>query len=418
MTTMTQVSVSEQARLGHREVTGGVDTHKDTHTAAAVDARGQVLGHREFPATQLGYAALLAWLRGFGQLLVVGVEGTGAYGAGLTQYLQAAGVELVEVDRPDRTARRRHGKSDPVDAQAAARAAQSGRATGIPKTRGGRVDALRALRVARRSAVAARADAQRRIKSLLVAAPDPLRAQLRELGVRELVAHCATRRPDRAAAADPTTATVLALRSLARRHQQLSTEITELDALITPLVTALNPTLLALAGVGPDVAGQLLVTAGDNPHRLRSDAAFAMLCGAAPLPASSGRTTRHRLNRGGDRHANAALHRIVLCRLHWDPRARAYAQQRTTEGLSKPEIIRCLKRYVAREVYTALLNPTPHPLTPDPSSVPASSCAAPEESTCSARSAARTNDVDTDQRRKTITAGGRTTPGNPPRNTA
>jgi hypothetical protein len=169
-----------------------------------------------------------------------------------------------------------------------------------------------------------------------------------------------------------------------------------------------------VAGVGPDVAGQLLVTAGDNPHRLRSDAAFAMLCGAAPLPASSGRTTRHRLNRGGDRHANAALHRIVLCRLHWDPRARAYAQQRTTEGLSKPEIIRCLKRYVAREVYTALLNPTPHPLTPDPSSVPASSCAAPEESTCSARSAARTNDVDTDQRRKTITAGARTTPGNPP----
>jgi transposase len=420
MTTMTQVSVSEQARLGHREVTGGVDTHKDTHTAAAVDARGQVLGHREFPATQAGYAALLAWLRGFGQLLVVGVEGTGVYGAGLTQYLQAGGVELVEVDRPDRTARRRHGKSDPVDALAAARAAQSGRATGIPKTRGGRVDALRALRVARRSAVAARADAQRRIKSLLVAAPDPLRAQLRELGVRELVAHCATRRPDRAAAADPTTATVLALRSLARRHQQLSTEITELDALITPLVTALNPTLLALAGVGPDVAGQLLVTAGDNPHRLRSDAAFAMLCGAAPLPASSGRTTRHRLNRGGDRHANAALHRIVLCRLHWDPRTRAYAQQRTTEGLSKPEIIRCLKRYVAREVYTALLNPallTPHPLTPAPSSVPASSCAAPEESTCSARSAARTNDVDTDQRRKTITAGGRTTPDNPTRNT-
>jgi transposase len=145
---------------------------------------------------------------------------------------------------------------------------------------------------------------------------------------------------------------VLALRSLARRHQQLSTEITELDALVTPLVTplvtALNPTLLALAGVGPDVAGQLLVTAGDNPHRLRSDAAFAMLCGAAPLPASCGRTTRHRLNRGGDRHANAALHRIVLCRLHWDPRARAYAQQRTTEGLSKPEIIRCLIGEVSR----------------------------------------------------------------------
>ena len=331
--TMTQVSVSEQARPGRREVTGGVDTHKDTHTAAAVDARGQVLGHREFPATQVGYAALLAWLRGFGQLLVVGVEGTGVYGAGLTQYLQAGGVELVEVDRPDRTARRRHGKSDPVDAQAAARAAQSGRATGIPKTRGGRVDALRALRVARRSAVAARADAQRRIKSLLVTAPDPLRRQLRELGVRELVAHCATRatrRPDRGAAADPTTATVLALRSLARRHQQLSAEIAELDALITPLVTALNPTLLALAGAGPDVAGQLLVTAGDNPHRLRSDAAFAMLCGAAPLPASSGRTTRPaQPRRRPPRQRRAAPHRAVPAALGpAHPRLRQAAHHR------------------------------------------------------------------------------------------
>ena len=363
MPTMTHPDRVEQApvELTCSTVTGGVDTHKDTHTAAALDQTGRLLGHRQFPTTPAGYAALLGWLRSFGLLIVVGMEGTGVYGAGLAQFLQTAGVELVEVDRPDRKARRWQGKSDPVDAEAAARAAQAGRATGTPKTRGGQVDALRALRVARRSAVAARADAQRQIKALIVTAPDALRMTLRGLGDRELIAHCATRRPDRAAAADPATATVLALRALARRHQQLSVEITELDTLIGPLVAAINPALLQLTGVGADVAGQLLVTAGDNPARLRSEAAFAMLCGAAPLPASSGRTVRHRLNRGGDRQANAALYRIVLCRLRWDPRTRAYAARRTTEGMSKPEIIRCLKRYIAREIYTALL--TPHNLT-------------------------------------------------------
>jgi transposase len=369
---MTQPGTDEQTCV---QVTGGVDTHADTHTAAALDQTGGLLGHRQFPATPPGYAALLAWLCGFGQLVAVGVEGTGAYGAGLAQFLQilqtagTAGVELVEVDRPDRRARRRSGKSDPIDAEAAARAAQAGRAVGVPKTRGGRVDALRALRVARRSAVTARAEAQTQMKSLIVTAPEPLRTTLRAVSDRELVAHCTTRRPDRTRVEDPTVAAMLALRSLARRHQQLTEEITELDTLIGPLVAALNPALLALTGVGPDTAGQLLVTAGDNPQRLRSEAAFAMLCGAAPLPASSGRTVRHRLNRGGDRHANAALYRIVLCRLRWDPRTRAYAARRTAEGLTRKEIIRCLKRYVAREVYTALLNP-------HPSSVPGSPCAA------------------------------------------
>ena len=298
---------------------------------------------------------MLAWLGTLGRLERVGVEGSGVYGAGLARFLQSAGVELVEVDRPDRKTRRWQGKSDPVDAEAAARAAQAGRASGVPKTRGGKVDALRALRVARRSAVAARADAQRQIKALIVTAPDALRTTLRGLGNRKLIALCATRRPDRAAAGDPAVATTHALRVLARRHQQLSVEIDELDALIGPLVTAINPTLIGLSGVGTDVAGQLLVTAGDNPQRLRSEAAFAMLCGAAPLPASSGRTHRHRLNRGGDRQANAALYRVVLCRLRWDPRTRAYAQRRTTEGMSKPEIIRCLKRYIAREIHRALV---------------------------------------------------------------
>ena len=339
------------------EVTGGVDTHKDTHTAAAVDSAGRVLGSAQFPATAAGYVALLAWLRAFGALVLVGIEGTGVYGHGLTRYLQAEGVPLVEVDRPDRKARRWQGKSDPVDAEAAARAALAQVRTGIPKQRDGRVEALRALRVARRSAVAHRADVQRRLKALVVTAPEDLRGALRDLPTERLIATCAASRPDRSKVADPAAATKIALRSLARRHQQLTEEIDDLDSLIAPLVEEINPGLLELNGVGPDVAGQFLVTAGENADRLRSEAAFAMLCGAAPLPASSGRTNRHRLNRGGDRQANAALYRIVLCRLRWDERTRAYAARRTADGLSKPEIIRCLKRYIAREIYK-LLTPT------------------------------------------------------------
>ncbi|BCB79514.1 IS110 family transposase [Phytohabitans flavus] len=333
------------------EVVGGVDTHLDTHTVAVIDLVGRVVGTEQFPATTAGYTALLAWMRGHGRLARVGVEGTGAYGAGLTRQLRNAGVEVIEVDRPDRKTRRSQGKSDPIDAVQAAKTALAGHRTGTPKQRDGRVEALRNLRVARRSAVEQRADTQRQIKTLIVTAPDELRARLRGLNVKQLIATCATLRPDRADAATPATAVKLALRCLARRHQQLSAEITDLDELLEPLVAAINPDLLAVHGVGPDVAGQLLVTAGENHDRLTSEAAFAMLCGAAPIPASSGKTSRHRLNRGGDRQANAALYRVVLTRLRWDPRTRAYAERRTKQGLSKKEIIRCLKRYVARELY-------------------------------------------------------------------
>jgi transposase len=333
------------------EIAGGVDTHCDTHTAAVIDMVGRVLGTQQFPATAAGYAALLAWMRTFGRLLRVGVEGTGAYGAGLARLLHAEGVDVIEVDRPDRKARRFQGKSDPIDAIAAAKSALAGERTGVPKRRDGRVEALRNLRVARRSAVDQRADAQRQIKALIVTAPEELRERLRGLGARQLIATCASLRPDRSDAASPATAAKISLRSLARRHQQLSAEIADLDQLLEPLVQAINPRLVSANGVGADVAGQLLVTAGHNHDRLTSEAAFAMLCGAAPIPASSGRTTRHRLNRGGDRHANAALYRIVLCRLRWDPRTRAYMERRTKEGLSKKEIIRCLKRYIARELY-------------------------------------------------------------------
>ncbi|TQJ08287.1 IS110 family transposase [Lapillicoccus jejuensis] len=344
------------------QVVGGVDTHLDTHTAAALDPVGRLLGHATFPADPGGYAALLAWLRSFGTVVVVGVEGTGAYGAGLTRHLRAEQVQLLEIDRPDRRARRSAGKSDPLDAEAAALAALARTRTGVPKVRDGRVEALRNLRVARRSAIDQRADCQRRIKTLIVTAAEPLRARLRGLPTRQLLAACAGLRPDLTRVGDPEQATKTALRALARRHHALSEEITDLDAVIDPLVAAINPQLVALNGVGADVAGQLLVTAGENSDRVHSEAAFAMLCGVAPIPASSGRTHRHRLNRGGDRQANAALYRVVLCRLRWDPRTQAYMHRRTEQGLSKKDIIRCLKRLIAREIYYVLnprLQPSP-----------------------------------------------------------
>jgi transposase len=343
-------------------VTGGVDTHGDTHHAAVVDEVGRELGHAEFPATSPGYRQLLAWMRGFGDIQRVGIEGTGAYGAGLSRHLRQASIVLVEVDRPDRKIRRRKGKSDPIDAYAAAKAALSGTATGTPKDRDGLVEAIRSIRVARRGAVKARTQTTNQIKALLVTAPADLREQLRGLATTALIEACARLRPnangaDLPTASDPVTAAAKsALRRLARRHQQLSTEIAEHDVDLAALTKTAAPGLLSLLGVGPEVAGQLLTTAGDNTARLRSESAFAHLCGVAPIPASSGRTDRHRLNRGGDRGANNALYTIVICRLRYDPATRAYAARRTKQGLSKTEIIRCLKRYVAREVFRVLQN--------------------------------------------------------------
>lgn len=336
------------------DIAAGVDTHLDTHTVAVIDTAGRRLGHRQFPADTAGYQALLSWVRSLGTVTIIGVEGTGAYGAGLARRLQDEHINTVEVDRPNRKTRRDQGKSDPIDAEAAARAALSRVRTGIPKVRTGQIEALRNLRVARRSAVSQRADCIRRIKTLLITAPDHLRHQLRNLTDRHLLAACAALRPDTSRVGEPSQAAKVALRSLGRRHAALTNEINELDSLIEPLVHAINPALLALNGVGTDVAGQLLVTAGQNTERIHSEAAFAMLCGVAPIPASSGKTHRHRLNRGGDRQANAAIHRIVICRLRWDPRTQAYMARRTTEGLSKKDIIRCLKRLIAREIYYVL----------------------------------------------------------------
>jgi transposase len=333
-------------------ITGGVDTHADLHVAAALDPIGGLLGVREFPATAAGYADLLEWLGEFGDVALVGVEGTGSYGAGLARYMAGAGVRVVEVDRADRQDRHRQGKSDPLDAVSAARAAQSGRASGAPKGRDGAVEAIRALMVAKRSARNERTQAVNQARALIVTGPDELRTRFAGHGTAARAAAIAALRPRPGDV--PGYATRVALRELGRRVQFLDAQLERLDELIIPLVTARAPGLLALHGVGPDTAALLLVAAGDHPERLRSESSWAHLCGVAPIPASSGKTSRHRLNRGGNREANSALWRIVITRLKSHPATLAYAERRSKEGLSKREIIRCLKRYVAREVYRQL----------------------------------------------------------------
>lgn len=338
---------------GSRKVVGGIDTHRDLNVAAAIDELGRVVGTAEFETTIVGHRRLLRWLRGHGEIVRVGVEGTGAWGAGIARFLTAEGVEIVEVDRPNRQHRRRHGKSDPADAEAAARAALNGEATGTPKARTGQVEAIRALRVARRSAIKARTQAANQLHSLVVSAPDVLRGQLRGLPTTELAETAARFRPGA-----PTTAlaaTKTAMREIACRWVALGDEIGRLDGHLSELVTTVAPQLIARHGVGVDTAGALLVAAGDNPHRIHSERSFAALCGVSPIEASSGLHRRHRLNRGGDRAANNALWRITLVRMATCPRTKAYVQRRTSEGLSKREIIRCLKRYIARELHPDLL---------------------------------------------------------------
>ncbi|PSK80112.1 transposase [Murinocardiopsis flavida] len=334
-------------------VVGGIDTHTDLHQAAVIDGIGRHLATKRFETTPEGYRQLLDWLDSHGEVLAVGVEGTGAYGAEIARFLTANEVTVVEVDRPDRKARRDNGKSDPIDAYGAATAVLSGRAGGIPKTRDGIVEAIRALRVVRKSAVKARTQTINQIRTLIVTAPSVVRDKLRGLSSRELVDTLARSRPA-GGLDDPASAVKTALRRLARRYQALDEEIKDADEEIGPLVTKAAPKLIALAGVGPETAGQLPASAGDNPDRLRSEAAFAHLCGAAPVPASSGRTNRHRLNRGGDRQANNALHTIVLVRMKYDQRTRDYVARRTAEGMAKKDVIRCLKRFVAREIYRHL----------------------------------------------------------------
>ena len=331
---------------------GGVDSHKDTIHVAVITGTGRPVGDHQFPTTETGYRQAVAWLAGHGPVQAVGVEGTSSYGMGICAALTGAGVSVVEVNRTRAAERRKQGKTDPLDAYRAARSVLSGEATTDPKRAS--IEPLRALNVARRSAVKAQQAAWRQIGALLVNPPAPLRDRLRDLTRTQLLATLTSVRPSQVH--DPDDADILfALRSLARRHRDLAEEITALDERLHTRTAAANPALLAVKGVGPVVAAQLLITTGDNPDRLRSSASFAALCGTAPIPVSSGRTDRHRLSRGGDRAANAALHHIVTARMTCDPTTRAYRDTRLARGWTKKAVFRALKRAVAREIHRALI---------------------------------------------------------------
>src|SRR5712691_8692694 len=283
-----------------RLVVAGVDAHTDEHHVAVVDTQGRSLGAAAFPTTAVGYAQLISWLGRHGTIERVGVESTGAYAAGLVRALLAEGIKVVEVNQPHPHARQRLGKSDPIDAELAARAALSETAKAVPKQTSGIVEAIRQLGVARAGALKARTAALQQLDDLVITAPEQLRSQLRRCRtLKAKAALCLQLRPDTDRLHEPLQAAKLALRSLARRVRDLEREIFELDQQLEHLVSAAAPRTVQLFGVGTQSASQLLITAGQNIDRRKSEPAFAKICGAAPIQASSGRTTRHRLDHGG-----------------------------------------------------------------------------------------------------------------------
>jgi transposase len=344
-----------------QRVIGGVDTHKDAHVVVALDHLGRQLGASSFPSTGTGCRDLLGWLRQFGDVERVGVEGCGSYGAGLARLLRSENVEVIEICRPNRQARRRRGKSDLLDAEAAARAVLAERDLVTPKSADGPVEAMRALRVARNSAIKARDQATNQLHALMVTAPQDARDRFADEGrIDKLVTRLIEAEP---CAISDQAGYEAAVRSLAKRWQTLDREAAELAVQLKTIVGETAPTgLLELQGVGPDVAAALMIAAGDNPERLRSEASFAALCGVSPLDCSSGKQDRHRLNRGGNRDANMALWRIVMVRLRWDPTTRAYIDKRISEGKTRRGAMRCLKRYIARDVYRLLTAPAAIPI--------------------------------------------------------
>jgi len=347
------------------EVVLGVDTHRDAHVAAVLSLTGAVLATDEFPATAAGYRDLLKWARKLGVVGRAGVEGTGSYGASLSRYLLAQGVDVIDVNWMDRADRRRRGKSDPLDAQNAARAVLSGRARARAKSGDGPVQVARMYKLTKASAVKARTQAINQLKAVLITADPALREELAGLGNAELLRTCA-RFADASSCAEAgeesvLQATRITLGWLAHRIGQLSEQIRDVEARLARLVERHAPQLLDVVGIGPDTAVTLLITVGDNPERLDSEASFAALCGVSPVERSSGRRQFRRLNRGGDRQANAALHRIVFTRLRVDPLTQDYYERRTKEGKTRREIVRCLKRYAAREVFHLVKQLPPAP---------------------------------------------------------
>ena len=341
-------------RSVHPDILIGVDTHKHTHVAVAINRLGARLAHCSVSADRAGYEELVHWARALGAVEAFAIEGTGSYGAGLTSFVRRQALRVVEVSHCDRRKRRNNGKDDTMDAETAARSVLAGIATAIPTAADGTAEMVRQIKIARDSAVKAKSAAIIALKTLLVNAPSELREALEPLTDRVLLARCARLQPG--PLVTPTASVKHAVRALANRWQVLALEIREHDAALDGLTAAAVPTLRAAFGIGPDAAAEMMIVAGDNPARVRSESAFAKLCGACPIPASSGVTNRHRLFRGGHRQANAALYRIVLVRMQWHQPTIDYVVRRTRQGLSKKDIMRCLKRYVAREVFAALLH--------------------------------------------------------------
>ncbi len=331
----------------------GVDTHKLVHVAVAINMLGARLATISVSADRAGYAELIDWARSLGVVEAFGIEGTGSYGVGLASFARRHDVRVVEVNHCDRRKRRNNGKSDTIDAETAARSVLSGVASAVPKTADGASEMVRQIKIARDTAVKARSSAIITLKTLIVNAPGELREELEPLTDRKLIARCAALEPG--AMTSPTESVKHALRALAARWLILSAEIDLHDRALDEITAAAAPTMRAAFGIGPDAAAEMMIVAGDNPERVRSEAAFAKLCGACPIPASSGVTNRHRLFRGGHRQANAALYRIVIVRMRWHQPTIDYVERRIAQGLSKRDIIRCLKRFVAREIYNALM---------------------------------------------------------------
>lgn len=346
--------MSNSSSSNHQGIVGGVDTHKDLHFVAIVDAYDRVLSSNSFPTTRQGYKSMLDWMQSFGEVKRIGIECTGTYGVGLLRYLQQFDIEILEVTAPDKTIRRKRGKDDTIDAENAAHAAFAGIRTVTPKTRDGMVESLRVLKMCRKTAIAARRIALQMIQMNIISSPEAIRESLRTMTRMQLIRTLAAWRPDLSGYRDISTAYKIALKSLARRYLELHDEIADLDVMISVIVDELAPELITGKAIGYESAAQLLITIGDNPERLKSEASFAALCGVNPIPASSGKVNRHRLNRGGDRAANSALHIIAIGRLRTDAKTKEYVEKRLTQGHTKLEALRCLKRYIAREVYYTL----------------------------------------------------------------
>ncbi|WP_250126354.1 IS110 family transposase [Chroococcidiopsis sp. CCMEE 29] len=339
-----------QSTINSNSVLIGIDTHKDTHAAVAINDLGARFGDCIVPATPAGYQQLLEWAKTFGEIAAFGVEGTGSYGKGLSQFLRRQGLKVIEVSRPCRRGQQRlQGKDDLLDAEDAARQVLAGQATAIPKSDEGAVEMIRILKAARDTAVKAQTQVMVSLKAMIVTADAVLWAELEPLSTPQLIKAC---QHLEVGTLDPPMATMrYALAAMAKRWTQLHKEIEAHTQHLIKLTQAAAPELVQAFGIGTDTAAEMLLTFGENADRVQSEAAFAKMCGVCPIPASSGKTQRHRLNRGGNRQANAALFRVVIVRMRWHEPTKTYVARRTAQGLSKREIIRCLKRYVAREIY-------------------------------------------------------------------